>query len=196
VEGPEARLRRESFWQKANGRSLTREKRPQISNSDAIKFSFCCRKGKREIWDDREKQVAALGQRRLSDARGGAVMSAGLQTLTFQHRFRSGALCQIEVNLAEVKSGTFTPNFTWRGHGHKPREMIAWVLSAFRIVANRTGERIVHVFIDDDLKTETWVIPPNEKPRRIAQKAEPGKALAAAMAVAALAKFATQQDLR
>jgi hypothetical protein len=57
-------------------------------------------------------------------------VSEAPQTLTFKHRFRSGALCRVAVDLEAVRNGTFRPHFVWNGRGHEPRELIAWVTRA------------------------------------------------------------------
>jgi hypothetical protein len=50
-------------------------------------------------------------------------MSTGPQTLSFQHRFASGALCKLTVDLATVKAGEFQPRFIWSGR-HVPETEI------------------------------------------------------------------------
>jgi hypothetical protein len=60
-------------------------------------------------------------------------------SLTFVHRFKSGALCTISIDLEKVRNGTFRPDFIWHGRSHKPRELIAWVTEIFQVVAARTG---------------------------------------------------------
>jgi hypothetical protein len=45
----------------------------------------------------------------------------GVLILRFKRWFRTGALCGLEVDLAEVRTNTFRPHFVWNGRGHKPR---------------------------------------------------------------------------
>ena len=49
---------------------------------------------------------------------GGPLMSAA-RILKFTHRFRTGALCEIEIDLEAVRDNTFTPRFRWNGRKHK-----------------------------------------------------------------------------
>jgi hypothetical protein len=90
-------------------------------------------------------------------------MSEAPQILSFQHRFASGALCKIVVDLGQVKTNTFRPHFVWNGRGHKPRELIAWVTEIFQIVATRTGVPIMYVFSHNSGRTETWLCAPDER---------------------------------
>jgi hypothetical protein len=115
-------------------------------------------------------------------------MSQAGRVLRFAHRFRSGALCEIEVDLEAVRHNSFTPHFRWRGTIHKAHELIAWVRSVFAEVASRTGVPIVWCFVRRGSgSSETWLFPPNERPRRIANAAS-------AIVLTASAKFATQSD--
>jgi hypothetical protein len=94
--------------------------------------------------------------------------------LKFAHRFKSGALCEVEIDLDAVRDNTFRPHFRWNGRKHKARELIAWVRSVFADVASRTGVPIVCCFVRHGSgSSETWLFPPNETPRRIARRDEP-----------------------
>jgi hypothetical protein len=116
--------------------------------------------------------------------------------LRFAHRFKSGALCEVEIDLEAVRDNTFTPRFRWKGTKHKTRELIAWVRSVFAEVASRTGVPIVWCFVRRGSgSTETWLFPPNERPRRIAKAEEPCCNPASALVFAATAKFAIQSEL-
>ena len=66
-------------------------------------------------------------------------MSEAPQTLSFQHRFASGALCEVQIDLEAVRDNTFEPRFRWKGRKHKVLEFISWVLSVFATVADRAG---------------------------------------------------------
>ena len=96
-------------------------------------------------------------------------------SLTFAHRFQSGALCTISIDLEKVRNGTFRPNFIWNGRRHRPRELIAWVTEIFQVVAARTGIPFMYVFSRDSGRTETWIFSPGERPRRIARQDEPSQ---------------------
>jgi hypothetical protein len=67
--------------------------------------------------------------------------------LKFAHRFKSGALCEVEIDLEAVRDNSFTPRFRWKGRKHKVRELIAWVRSVFAEVASRTGVPMVWCFV-------------------------------------------------
>ena len=67
-------------------------------------------------------------------------MSAA-RILKFVRRFKSGALCEVEIDLEAVRDNSFTPHFRWRGRTHKAREFICWARSVFGIVADRQGFR-------------------------------------------------------
>ena len=115
--------------------------------------------------------------------------------LQFAHRFKSGALCEVEIDLEAVRANTFTPSFRWNGRKHKVRELIAWVRSVFAEVASRTGVPIVWCFVRRGSgSSETWLFPPNERPRRIAKADEPSQNAASAIVLAATAKFATRSE--
>ena len=75
-------------------------------------------------------------------------MGEGPQILTFQHRFKSGTLCKLTVDLATVKAGTFRPRFVWSGpRPSKGRELIAWTLSVFATVANRAQASVRYLIL-------------------------------------------------
>jgi hypothetical protein len=120
-------------------------------------------------------------------------VSEAPQTLPFEHRFRSGALCSLEIDLAEVRTNTFRPHFVWNGRGHKPRELIAWVTEIFQVVATRTGVPIMYVFAYDSGRTETSACAPDEKPRRIARKDEPCRNPVSALVFAMTARVASER---
>jgi hypothetical protein len=116
--------------------------------------------------------------------------------LRFAHRFKSGALCEVEIDLEAVRENTITPCFRWKGRKYKARELIAWVRSVFAEVASRTGIPIVWCFVHRGSgSSETWLFPPNKTPRRIAKADEPCCNAAAAIVLAATAKFATQSEV-
>jgi hypothetical protein len=73
-------------------------------------------------------------------------MSAG-RVLRFTHRFRSGALCEIEIDVEAVRDNSFTPHFRWRGTTHKAHEFICWARDVFGIVANRAGVPVLWCFV-------------------------------------------------
>ena len=113
--------------------------------------------------------------------------------LRFAHRFKSGALCEVEIDLEAVRDNTFTPRFRWQGRKHKVREFISWVLSVFATVADRAGVPVIWCFVHrGNGSSETWVFEPNKKPRRIVKAEEPCRNAAAAILFAATAKVVTQ----
>ena len=113
--------------------------------------------------------------------------------LRFAHRFKSGALCEVEIDLEAVRDNTFTPCFRWNGRKHKVREFISWVLSVFGIVADRKGVPVLWCFVHrGNGATQTWLFEPGERPRRIAKAEEPSCNPASAIIIAARANFATQ----
>jgi hypothetical protein len=124
----------------------------------------------------------------------GVKHSEGSQILRFQRRFRNGALCSLEVDLAEVRSNTFRPHFVWNGRGHKPRELIAWVTEISQVVATCAGVPIMYVFVYDIGRTETWLCAPNERRRRIARKDEPCRNPVSALVLAMAARFASKSE--
>jgi hypothetical protein len=115
--------------------------------------------------------------------------------LRFVNRFKSGALCEVEIDLEAVRDNSFTPRFRWKGRKHKVREFISWVLSVFAIVADRTGVPVVWCFMRGNGVSETWLFEPRERPRRIAKADEPCRNVASAIMLAATAKFATQSEV-
>jgi hypothetical protein len=119
-------------------------------------------------------------------------MSAA-RILKFTHRFKSGALCETEIDLEAVRANSFTPHFRWRGTTHKAHEFVCWARDVFRIVANRAGVPVLWCFVHRGSgATETK---PGEKPRRIAKAEEPSCNPASAIIIAAAAKFATQSEV-
>ena len=115
--------------------------------------------------------------------------------LRFAHRFKSGALCEVEIDLEAVRANSFTPHFRWRGTTHKAQEFICWARDVFRIVANRAGVPVMWCFVHRGSgATETWLFKPGEKPRRIAKAEEPSCNAASATIIAATAKLATQSE--
>jgi hypothetical protein len=122
-------------------------------------------------------------------------MSAG-RVLRFTHRFRSGAWCEIEIDVEAVRDNSFTPHFRWRGTTHKAHEFICWARDVFRVVANHAGVPVMWCFVHRGSgATETWLFKPGEKPRRVAKADEPCRNAAAAIVLAATAKFATQSEV-
>jgi hypothetical protein len=113
--------------------------------------------------------------------------------ISFQHRFRSGALCTLTVDLASVKAGKFRPTLVWSGRPpSKKHELIAWTVSVFATVANRAQASIRFSFWHEPGRSETWDCHPGEKPRRIASKDEPCRNLASAIMAAAIGQVAVQ----
>ena len=124
--------------------------------------------------------------------------------LRFAHRFKSGALCEVEIDLEAVRDNRFIPHFRWRGRTHssdngpesrpcKAREFICWARDVFEIVADRAGVPVLWCFVHrGNGATETWIFAPGEKSRRIAKADEPSQNPAAASIIAASVKFATQ----
>jgi hypothetical protein len=115
--------------------------------------------------------------------------------LRFVNRFKSGALCEVEIDLEAVRDNSFTPRFRWKGRKHKVREFISWVLSVFATVADRTGVPVVWCFMRGNGVSETWLFEPRERPRRIAKADEPCRNVTSAIMLAATAKFATQSEV-
>ena len=58
----------------------------------------------------------------------GVKHSEGPQVLQFQHRFRSGALCKVVVDLEQIRNNMFTPHFEWNGRSCKRRELVQWIV--------------------------------------------------------------------
>jgi hypothetical protein len=111
-------------------------------------------------------------------------------SLTFAHRFKSGALCRLTVDLATVKAGTFRPTLVWSGRPpSKKRELIAWTLDVFVTVANRAQASIRYSFWREPGRSETWDCRPGERPRRIKREAEPCRNVASAIMAAAIAAW-------
>ena len=120
-------------------------------------------------------------------------MGEGPQILTFQHRFKSGALCKLTVDLASVKAGKFRPHFVWSGRPpSKKPELIAWTLGVFATVANRAQASIRYTFCHEPGRCETWDCRPGERPRRIKREDEPCRNLAAAIMASAIGQVAVQ----
>ena len=116
----------------------------------------------------------------------------GPQTLTFRHRFGSGSLCEVTIDLEAVRANTFRPHFCWNGRTHKAREFIGWVRSVFATVCERAQVPVLWCFVHRSGVSETWVFAPGEKPRRIKRSDEPSCNPAVALVLAASVKFATQ----
>ena len=107
-----------------------------------------------------------------------------MKDLTFRHRFRSGALCSIAINLEEARSGHFRPNFVWNGPRPKRREFIAWGTHVFSSLAERVGKSVVYSYVHSNGQTETWIHEPNVRPRRLKRELEPCRNLVSALTVA------------
>jgi hypothetical protein len=123
----------------------------------------------------------------------GVKHSEGPQILRFKCRFRNGALCSLEVDLATVKAGAFRPRFVWSGpRPSKVRELIAWTLSVFATVANRAQASVRLSFWREPGRSETWECHPGERPRRIKREDEPCRNLAAAIMATAIGRVAVQ----
>lgn len=120
-------------------------------------------------------------------------MSAA-RILKFAHRFKSGALCEVEIDLEAIRDNTLAPHFRWNGRTHKAREFIGWVRSVFATVCERTQVPVLWCFVHRSGVSETWVFAPGEKPRRIKRSDEPSCNPAGAIVLAATAKFATQSE--
>jgi hypothetical protein len=117
----------------------------------------------------------------------------GPQVLQFQHRFRSGALCRLTVDLATVKAGAFRPRFVWSGRRpSKGRELIAWTLSVFATVASRAQASILFSFWHRPGRSETWMCRPGERPQRIKREDEPCQNLVSAIMATAVGRVAVQ----
>jgi hypothetical protein len=124
----------------------------------------------------------------------GVKHSEGPQVLRFKHRFRNGALCRLEADLATVKAGAFRPRFVWNGpRPSKVRELIAWTLTVFATVADRAQASVFFSFWHEPGRSETWECRPGERPRRIARKDEPCRNLASAIMAGAIGRVAVQR---
>jgi hypothetical protein len=124
----------------------------------------------------------------------GVKHSEGPQVLRFEHRFRNGALCSLEVDLATVKAGAFRPQFIWSGQRpSKVRELIAWTLSVLATVADRAQASVRFSFWPEPGRSETWDCRPGERPRRIKREEEPSRNLASAIMATAIGRVAVQQ---
>jgi hypothetical protein len=120
-------------------------------------------------------------------------VSEGPQTLSFQHRFRSGALCKLTVDLASVKAGTFRPTLVWSGRPpSKKRELITWTLSVFASVANRAQASVRFSFWHEPGRSETWDCRPGERPGRIKREEEPCRNLVSAIMATAIGRVASE----
>jgi hypothetical protein len=128
---------------------------------------------------------------------GGVKDSEGPQVLRFEHSYRNGALCSLEVDLATVRAGTFRPQFIWSGQRpSKMRELIAWTLSVFATVANHAQASVRFSFWREPGRSETWDCRPGERPQRIKREDEPCRNLATAIMATAIGRVAvhTQSD--
>ena len=106
------------------------------------------------------------------------------QILHFQHRFHSGMLCSIDINLEEARTGSLRPNFVWNGPRPKTREFIAWGTHVFSTLAARVGKTILYCYVHSNGQTETWIHEPNFRPRRIRREHEPCRNIVSALTVA------------
>ena len=79
--------------------SLPRWQKPAASRRAEVRAAQCCRRPSR--------------QEHQPDWR--CPVSEEAQTLRFQHRFRSGAICSIAFDLEEARTGSLKPNFVWNG---------------------------------------------------------------------------------
>jgi hypothetical protein len=77
-------------------------------------------------------------------------VSEAFRTLSFQHRFASGALCKIVVALEQAKTNTFRPHFVWNGRSCKRRELVRWIVGVFQIVSTRSGVPMGDCFPRED----------------------------------------------
>ena len=110
----------------------------------------------------------------LGPSEEGVKHSEGPQTLSFQHRFKSGALCKLTVDLASVKAGKFRPTLVWSGRPpSKKRELITWTLSVFATVANRAQASIRYSFWHEPGRSETWDCRPENGPDGLNGKRNP-----------------------
>jgi hypothetical protein len=124
----------------------------------------------------------------------GVKHSEGPQTLRFKHRFRNGALCSVEVDLATVKAGKLRPEFIWSGQRpSKVRELIAWTLTVFETVVNRAQTSVRYSFWSKPGRSETWDCRPGERPRRIKREEEPCRNLVSAILATAVGRVAVQR---
>lgn len=114
--------------------------------------------------------------------------------LRFGHRFKSGALCEIAVDLDAVRAYSFRPHFIWNGHSHKPREFITWAKEIFRIVSARAGTRVVYVYSYRNGESESWIFEPNQRPQRMPKKYEPSVNPASALLVTLYAQRAKESN--
>jgi hypothetical protein len=120
-------------------------------------------------------------------------VSEAFRTLSFQHRFASGALCKIVVALEQAKTNTFRPHFVWNGRSCKRRELVRWIVGVFQIVSTRSGVPMGDCFPRED-GSETWLFEPGQRPRRLARQSEPCRNLFIALVIACEAKVAIEGD--
>ena len=80
--------------------------------------------------------------------------------LRFAHRFKSGALCEVKIDLEAVRTTHFGPIFRWNGRTHKAREFIGWVRSVFATVCERAQVPVLWCFVHRSGVSETWVFAP------------------------------------
>jgi hypothetical protein len=125
-------------------------------------------------------------------AQGSASAKCTPRTLSFQHRFRSGALCSLEVDLAEVRINRFRPHFKWSGRSYKRRELVRWIVGVFQVVATRAEVPIVYVFSAKNGESESWLCDPGQRPRRLPKESEPCHNSFNALVLALKAKVVTE----
>lgn len=91
-------------------------------------------------------------------------------------------------------SATFRPEFVWSGRPpSKVRELIAWTLRIFAMVANRAQTPVVYSFWHEPGRSGTWVCRPGERPQRIKREDEHCRNLASAIMATAIDQVAVQR---
>jgi hypothetical protein len=162
VEGPKSasEKRKGNSIDRNETRALPVKKAPanQYANDNARFFPFGCVR-KRKCAPSKKRHTAARRSalprtsrvlacrtfrmarpppRRAGCQRGCVTMSTD-RRLRFAHRFKSGALCEVEIDLEAVRDNSFTPHFRWRGTTHKAHEFICW--AAGRVQNRRQSRR-------------------------------------------------------
>jgi len=90
------------------------------------------------------------------------------KTLTFRHRFRSGALCEMTVRLFANGMPAGVPSYTWNGPVPKLQgERLDWELNCFRVIAERTGTTTFYGAYLSNGQIKTWRCDPHQKPKRV-----------------------------